>query len=165
MGNALYTSILLVTINHEGCLKADFVDYSKYGGYDWLADVDINKLQLNRFPYILSYIQHYGYNLELKYLKDEMILIEIVSMQRDGGYKEPFQRVVKYSHHAYSCLKKLENDLFMQLHFEYQNNDSSVKKNVIRESSKKIKRCAKIKFGDLFSFLVSWNVRVALLLF
>ena len=138
MNNDLCTSILLVGINYKGDIDASFVNYGKYGGYDWLADVDINKLQLNRFPSILNYLQqHYGYNLELKYLRDEMISAEIVSMQRDGGYKEPFQRVVECSHNGYECLKKLENDLSVQLQSENQNNDGSVNKMLLKKATKK----------------------------
>lgn len=136
-----YTSILLVGKNYNGGIDAAFVKYCKYGGYDWLADVDINKLQLqlNSFPSILNYLQqHHGYNLELKYWRDEMISAEIVSMQRDGGYKEPFQRVVECSHNGYGCLKKLEDDLSVRLQPENQNNDGSVNKMLFRKVAKKI---------------------------
>ena len=136
MDNILYTAILLVGINHKGEIDTSFVTYGKYGGYNWLADVDINKLQLDSFPSILSYLQHYGYNLELKYLWDELISAEMVSIQRDGGYKEPFKRVVKYSYNGCGCLYNLENDLFTQLHSEYQNSDGYVKKMLLERVTK-----------------------------
>ena len=123
MNNNLYTSILLVGKNHKGDIDASFVTYSDYGGYNWLADVDINKLKLNSFPSILKFLKHHSYNLELKYLRDEMVSAEIVSMQRDGGYKEPFQRFVEYSYSGYGCLKRLENDLSVQLQSENHMDD------------------------------------------
>ena len=150
MNNDLYTSIILVGRNYKGDINAARVNYSKYGGYDWLADVDINKLPLNSFPSILNYLQQ-GYNLELKYWGDEMISAAIVSMQRDGGYKEPYQRVVECSHNGYGCLKKLENDLSVQLQFENQNNEGSVNKMLLKKVTKKT-RCAKIKIWKLVQF-------------
>ena len=128
MDNSFYTSILLININREGRIYASFVDYSEYGGYVWLADVDANKLQLNRFPSILSYLQHCGHNLELKYLGDEMISSEITYIQREGGYKEPFQRYIKYSYNGYECINKLEKDLSIQLQSKYQKDNNFEKK-------------------------------------
>ena len=138
MDNSFYTSILLISINREGRIYAAFVDYSEYGGYIWLADVDANKLQLNRFPSISSYLQHYGHNLELKYLGDEMISAETTYMKREGGYKEPFQRYVKYSYNGCGCINKLENDLSLQLQSKYQK-DANFKK-VLFQKIKKSKK-------------------------
>lgn len=117
--------IILVGVSREEDIVASFVTYSKNGGYDWVADADIDKLQLNRFPSILCYLQqHSCSNLELKFLRDEMISAELVSMQRDGGYKEPFQRVVEYCYKGHECLNKLS----MQLQSEYQKNDDFEKR-------------------------------------
>ena len=126
MNNDFYTAIILVGRNTENDVLALCVDYNKYGfGYDWLADIDVDKLQLKEFPFILDYLCHSSDKLELKYQGDEMISAEIVSMQREGGYKEPFQRIVKYSHSGFGCLDKLERQLSMQIQSDYQDNDSS----------------------------------------
>lgn len=43
---------------------------------------------------------------------------EIVHMQRAGGYKEPFHRVIQYNCKGRKCLDSLENILSVQLNFE-----------------------------------------------
>ncbi len=140
MDSTLYnfTSILLVSRNHKGDIRACFVAYGNYGKYDWLADADANKLRLDRFPSILSYLKCHGYSsLELKYLRDEMISAEMVSIQRDGGYKGPFHRVVEYSCRGCNCLNKLEEKLSMRLQFEEQKNDDSEKRLQLEKVIKK----------------------------
>ncbi len=118
------STFLLVNVNREGCMNASFVSYGDYGDYIWLADADITKLQLENLPYVLRYLQHTGSSLELSFVNNAINEAKIVFMQRDGGYKEPFHRVVKYSCNGYGCLINLENDLSVQLNCENEKNDS-----------------------------------------
>ncbi len=115
---------LLVNVNREGCINAAFVTHNVYGKYDWLADADITNLQLSNFQAILGYLQHTGSNLEISYLNSAMSTAKITILQREGGYKEPFHRVVQYSCEGYECLKELEKILSTQLNSEKQKSDS-----------------------------------------
>ena len=122
MGNG-YTNILLVCQSQMGKLNAAFVKYSPYGGYVWAGDVNVQTLHLNNYPFLLQYLHHSFDNLELKYFRDGLISAEIVSLEREGGYKEMFNRVVKYSFHGYHCLYRLENELCMHFHPELKSED------------------------------------------
>lgn len=115
---SLKEKILLVNVNREERICASFVTYGDYDDYIWLADADITKLQLENLPYILEYLQHTGSSLELSFMNNEINEAKIVFMQRDGGYKEPFHRVVHYSCKGYECLNSLESILSVQLNCE-----------------------------------------------
>ena len=115
---------ILVNVNCEGCMNACVATYRKYNGYSWVTDVDVTKLQLDKFPSVFDYIQRTGFSLELSYLNDVMNTAKVIDMQREGGYKEPFRRVVHYSCKGYECLNELENILSIQLNSEKQKNDS-----------------------------------------
>ncbi len=110
-----YAFLILVNVSREKHIYASFVTYGDYDGYVWLADADITKLQLDNFPSVLRYLRHTGSNLELRYINNEINIAEIVSWRRDGGYKEPFQRVVLHSCKGYECFNSLENILAGQL--------------------------------------------------
>ncbi len=72
----------------------------------------------------MEYLKYTGSCLELGFMNNIINKAEIVSMQRDGGYKEPFHKVVHYSFKGYECLNSLESILSVQLNCENEKIDS-----------------------------------------
>ena len=119
MEKHLGQNIFLVRFNFKGDMNAVIVSYSPYGGYVWKADADISFLQLDKFSFLLQYLRESFYELELKCSKYEVFSAEIVSFERNGGYKEPFHKVVKLGCYGYQCLQRLDKELFLQFHSEF----------------------------------------------
>lgn len=58
--------------------------------------------------------------MELCFLNDTIVKAEITFMRRNGGYKEPFEKIVEHICIGYECLNSLESCLSMQLEVKNQ---------------------------------------------